>query len=161
MPNPLLKRNGAPSDRGTLRSRLHDYKSGPYGTGSSVRFLRNLGATTVGTIVGSVYLLRLTRKRVNAENVPSFLVGVPWLRGFLAGLLAAGGCWSLSSRFTLHGAIGMIVCSLGALPALLVFTALIVGPDIPEHLRRYLGRTGGRHLKVGLPHTSGSHADGR
>jgi len=93
-----------------------------------------VGATAVGTVVGSVYLLSLARRRVR-RDIPSFLSCAPWWQGLIAGGVAAAACFGLRSSVHLQGALGLVLCALGTLPALLVFV-LLLPPSRRSVLRR-------------------------
>ena len=92
-----------------------------------VGLLGIVGATVAGTIAGSVYLLSLARRRVRSD-VPSFLRCAPWWQGLVAAAVAGGACFGLLRSVHVQGALGLLVCSSGTLPALLAYVLLAFGP---------------------------------
>ncbi len=83
-------------------------------------------ATAVGTAGGSLYLVRLSRRRVRAD-VPGFLKEVP----IIAGIIAAGVSGSLAfvvGTRTPSGPIGLIAVGACVVPGLLAFGMIEPGP---------------------------------
>lgn len=85
-----------------------------------------VGATSVGLIVGSIYLISIARRRVR-RDIPSFLAEVPWWQGAIAGLISTGSCAALRGFVNLHGALGMLFCALGTVPGLIFFSLATLG----------------------------------
>lgn len=79
-----------------------------------------VGATAAGTIVGSMYLLLIARRSARSD-IPSFLAQAPWFHGLVASAMAAVSCEGLRILISLHGAAGLLFCTIGTAPALLYF----------------------------------------
>lgn len=84
-----------------------------------------VGATAVGSIVGSAYLIRIVHKRL-ATDVPSFFRDVPLLRSLLCVGVTAG-LEVLIAPIVPSGPLGLLACGVPALIGLGFFAVSVLG----------------------------------
>ncbi len=85
-----------------------------------------VAATATSQALGSLYLVRLTRRRLSFP-VRAFLRDVPVLPGLVAGAVALGLELAIDPLVP-RGPLGLLLCGAAAAPALLVFAPLALGP---------------------------------
>jgi O-antigen/teichoic acid export membrane protein len=86
-----------------------------------------VAATALGQLVGSLYLLQIVGRRLSPA-VPNFLADVPWLASAAAAALTVGlelAAW----RWLSEGPLGLLEAGLVAVPGLLLFGLLLLGPS--------------------------------
>ena len=82
-------------------------------------------ATAVGSIISSIYLLRVVHTRLSPE-IPSFFADVPLLRSVLCAAVTCG--LELLVRGVARGPVGLLVCALPALAGLTCYAVAVLGP---------------------------------
>jgi O-antigen/teichoic acid export membrane protein len=85
-----------------------------------------VGATAVGTALGSAYLMVLVRKRVSSK-VPNFFGAVPVGPGLLT-LLISAGLAALVRPHAPSGFLGLVAVGVCCVPGLLFYAGALVGP---------------------------------
>jgi O-antigen/teichoic acid export membrane protein len=83
-------------------------------------------ATAIGQVLGSLYLIRIVRRRYDA-SIPSFLKEVPLAASlFVAGFVAL--CEIVALPVIPRGPLGLILAGLIAGPGLVLYAVLVIGP---------------------------------
>jgi O-antigen/teichoic acid export membrane protein len=91
-------------------------------------------ATLLGQLVGTAYFLRTVRRRVSPA-VQNPLMAVPFV-GVVVSVVTVVLLELAMRPIVPHGGFGLIVCALPALPGLVVFTFVTVGPRASLRLVR-------------------------
>jgi O-antigen/teichoic acid export membrane protein len=87
-----------------------------------------VGATAIGIVVGSCYLIRLLHQRVSTE-IPGFFKDVPIISGVVAALASFIVDWIVHSHLP-PGALGLLFSGLVAVPGFLLYFVLFFGRSI-------------------------------
>ncbi len=85
-----------------------------------------VAATTAGQVVGSVYLLRVVRKRLSPD-LPNFLADIPLLRAVGTAAVTAG-LEYLLRPYLPTGPLGLLACGAPALVGIALFALMTLGP---------------------------------
>lgn len=97
-----------------------------------------VGASCIGTVLGSAYFFRLVRKRLRSD-IPGVLRDVPFISAASAALVTVGIEYAISHHIP-KGPVGLLACSLPALLGLAVFACLSFGPRQSVRFLRVLSK---------------------
>ena len=94
-------------------------------------------ATSVGSLLGSCYLLRLVRTRYD-PTLRGFFADVPWRPGALAGAVVVG-LELLIRPLVVTGPLGLFTCALPPVLGLVLYARLVLGAQGAAGARSALG----------------------